>query len=314
MSFQVELSFQRLVDRLDPLPDAGKVAEPANLLVLAVRAGQQHADLLGGVPLDRRAGQGLVGQHHHARHQRPEFAGYAQYTCVPAAQVIAFRSDLSWATLGAVPEMLQTVYGALTAGLDVQPGTTLLVRGGTSSVGMAVAILAKRRGLTVLSTTRSPAKADALRAVGVDHVLIDDGDVAAQVHAILPDGVDYALELVGTPTLPDTLRAARKLGVVCMAGMLSNEWIVPDFYPIGYIPRGVRLTGYGGDADEQRGRRHQQLRLVQPQADRFGVHRDGPGRQRRRRYDRPVVRALGTAERDHVRRPPAGRRATRTPA
>jgi len=25
---------------------------------------------------------------------------------------------------------------------------------------------------------------------------------------------------------------------------------VPDFYPIGYLPRGVRLTGYGGDADD----------------------------------------------------------------
>ena len=30
--------------------------------------------------------------------------------------------------------------------------------------------------------------------------------------------------------------------------MLSNQWTVPDFYPIEYIPRGVRLTGYGGDA------------------------------------------------------------------
>ena len=32
--------------------------------------------------------------------------GYADYTCVPAGQVIPFRSDLDWATLGAVPEML----------------------------------------------------------------------------------------------------------------------------------------------------------------------------------------------------------------
>ena len=30
--------------------------------------------------------------------------------------------------------------------------------------------------------------------------------------------------------------------------MLSNEWTVPDFYPIEYIPHGVRLTGYGGGA------------------------------------------------------------------
>jgi NADPH:quinone reductase-like Zn-dependent oxidoreductase len=174
--------------------------------------------------------------------------GYAEYTCVPAGQVIAFRSELDWSTLGAVPEMLQTSYGVLTVGLDAQPGQSILIRGGTSSIGMATAVLAKQRKMTVLSTTRSPGKAAALTAVGVDHVLIDDGEVAAQVRAILPEGVDTALELVGTPTLRDTLRATRVHGVVCFAGMLSNEWTVKDFYPLDYIPSGVRLSTYGGDA------------------------------------------------------------------
>jgi NADPH:quinone reductase-like Zn-dependent oxidoreductase len=32
--------------------------------------------------------------------------------------------------------------------------------------------------------------------------------------------------------------------------MLSNEWLVRDFYPIAYLPRGVRLTAYGGEADD----------------------------------------------------------------
>src|SRR3954463_14456570 len=63
--------------------------------------------------------------------------GYAEYTCVPAAQVIAFRSDLDGAVLGAVPEMLQTSYGSLTVGLDAQPGQSILIRGGAASVGMA---------------------------------------------------------------------------------------------------------------------------------------------------------------------------------
>jgi NADPH2:quinone reductase len=174
--------------------------------------------------------------------------GYAEYTCVPASQVIAFRSELDWSTLGAVPEMLQTSYGVLTVGLDARPGQSILIRGGTSSIGMATAILAKQRKMTVLSTTRSPAKAAALTAVGVDHVVIDDGEVAAQVRAILPEGVDTALELVGTPTLRDTLHATRVHGAVCFAGMLSNEWTIKDFYPLDYIPSGVRLTTYGGDA------------------------------------------------------------------
>jgi len=119
--------------------------------------------------------------------------GYAEYTSVPATQVIAFRSELDWATLGAIPEMLQTAHGSLTVGLDAQPGQTLLIRGGTSSVGMAAAILAKDRGLTILSTTRQPDRVTALKAIGVEHVLLDDGDVAAQARAIVPDGVEAAL-------------------------------------------------------------------------------------------------------------------------
>jgi NADPH2:quinone reductase len=176
--------------------------------------------------------------------------GYAEYTCVPASQVIPFASDLDWSTLGAVPEMLQTAYGSLTVGLDAQPGQSILIRGGTSSVGMATAVLAKQRDMIVLSTTRSPAKSAALADVGVEHVLIDDGDVARQVREIFPVGVDVALELVGTPSLPDTLRSVRQQGVVCFTGMLSNVWTVPDFYPIEYLPRGVRLTAYHGEAED----------------------------------------------------------------
>jgi NADPH:quinone reductase-like Zn-dependent oxidoreductase len=176
--------------------------------------------------------------------------GYAEFTCVPVAQTIPFRSELPWTTLGAVPETLQTAYGSLTVGLDVERGQTLLIRGGTSSVGLTAAILAKRRGLTVLATTRSMAKAGALREVGADHVVLDDGAISERVRELVPGGVDATLELVGTPTLRDSLNATRVHGVVCSAGYLSNEWIVPDFYPAGFLPRGVRLTGYSGDASD----------------------------------------------------------------
>jgi predicted dinucleotide-binding enzyme/3-methyladenine DNA glycosylase Tag len=174
--------------------------------------------------------------------------GYADHTCVPATQVIPFRSDLDWATIGAVPEMLQTAYGSLTTGLDARTGQSILIRGGTSSVGLTTAVLARQRGMTILSTTRNPEKAEALTRAGADHVLIDDGNVARQVRDILPGGADAALELVGTPTLPDTLRSVRVHGVVCFTGMLSNQWIVHDFYPLDYLPKGVRLTAYEGDA------------------------------------------------------------------
>ena len=44
--------------------------------------------------------------------------------------------------------------------------------------------------MTVLSTTRSPGKAQAVTKAGADHALIDDGHVARQVREILSDGAD----------------------------------------------------------------------------------------------------------------------------
>jgi NADPH:quinone reductase-like Zn-dependent oxidoreductase len=214
--------------RVPGIEAAGTVVEcPGGELA----AGQQVAVMMGGMG-------------------RQYDGGYAEYTCVPVRQAIPFRSALPWSTLGAVPEMLQTAYGSLTVGLDVQPGQTLLVRGGTSSVGMAATVLAKRMGLAVIATTRNPASVARLHELGADHVLVDDGPIADAVRAIVPDGVDAALDLVGTPTLLDCLHATRVHGTVCMSGMLSNQWTLPDFYPTGDIPSGVRLTGYTGDATD----------------------------------------------------------------
>jgi NADPH2:quinone reductase len=195
--------------------------------------------------------------------------GYAEYCCVPVAQVVPFRSDLGWATLGALPVMLATANGSHTIGLDAKEGQSLLIRGGTSAVGMATAVLAKRLGMRVLSTTRQEGKAPTLRDVGVDEVILDDGQVAGRVQSIVPGGVDTALELIGAPTLRDTLRSTRVHGVVCFTGMLSNQWIIDKFYPIEYIP-------------PRRAPRRIPRRGCRPAADRSpGVHRRGQRRRSR---------------------------------
>ena len=69
--------------------------------------------------------------------------GYAQYCLAPMDIIFPFKSELPWSTLGAIPEMFQTVSGSLNQALELVSGETLLIRGGTSSIGMLACQLAK---------------------------------------------------------------------------------------------------------------------------------------------------------------------------
>jgi NADPH:quinone reductase-like Zn-dependent oxidoreductase len=174
--------------------------------------------------------------------------GYAEYAAVPLGITFPFESNLPWHVLGAIPEMFQTVSGSLSQALEVKKGETLLIRGGTSSIGMLACQLAKHYGLTVIATTRNPDKEQHLKANGADYVIIDDGEVSSKLKSLFPEGVDKVLELIGTVTLKDSLKCIRPKGVVCMTGILGSEWTMNEFTPMGDIPSLGRLTVYMGDA------------------------------------------------------------------
>ncbi|MFX0573294.1 zinc-binding dehydrogenase [Nocardia nepalensis] len=174
--------------------------------------------------------------------------GYAEYALLPNSLLMPITTTLPWDVLAALPETYLTARGALDA-LGVAPGDQgrLLIRGGTSSVGMAAASIASGYGVEIAATTRQHGKIDALTAAGVDHVLADDGgSLAASVHTLWPEGPDYVLDLVGASTLVDSLRLVRRGGRVCMAGSLSG-WLIPDFEPIAMIPSGTTLTAFHSD-------------------------------------------------------------------
>lgn len=175
---------------------------------------------------------------------------YAEVTQVPAAAVFAVNTTLDWAVLGALPEMFQTAHGSLTRGLELAAGDRLLIRGGTSSVGLLAMQLAKDVGAIVAATTRQTERIDFLREHGADFVIVEDGTMAPLVPEIWPGGADGVLELVGTKTLRDSLRCVRPGGVVCMTGILGGSWRLDGFEPLVDIPSAVRLTSYSGSSSD----------------------------------------------------------------
>ena len=171
--------------------------------------------------------------------------GYAEYALLPNSLLMPVTTTLPWDVLAALPETYLTARGSLDA-LGVGPGARgrLLIRGGTSSVGLAAASIASAYGVETAATTRRQGRTGALAAAGADYALVDDGGpLAASVHAIWPEGPDYVLDLVGASTAVDSLRLVRRGGTVCVAGSLSG-WAIPDFEPVAMIASGTKLTAF----------------------------------------------------------------------
>lgn len=172
--------------------------------------------------------------------------GYARYALLPNGLLMPLRSTLAWTTLAALPETWLTAYGSLealrpTGGGPLLEGAALLVRGGTSALGLAALALARDHGLTTIATTRNPDKVPQLRQ-HADEVVLDAGHVPDQVRRLRPGGPEYVLDLVGADTVLDSLRLAAPGGTVCMTGMLSNTWLIRDFEPVATVPSGTKLT------------------------------------------------------------------------
>ncbi|MEV6261309.1 NADP-dependent oxidoreductase [Streptomyces sp. NPDC051784] len=137
---------------------------------------------------------------------------------------------LDHAQAAAIPAAAETAARALdqlgvTAGTGGTAAGTLLVNGASGSVGRAAVQLARERGVRVIATG-SPGTHDDLRSLGAEPVAYGDG-MTDRVRALLPAGVDFALDVAGSGVLP---------ALVELASMPERVITVADFH-------GARLTG-----------------------------------------------------------------------
>ena len=172
---------------------------------------------------------------------------YAEYVLLPNEQIYPVHTDLDWTTLAAIPETYYTAFGSLQQ-LRIAPQDRVLVRGAGSGVGVAFAQLLKAHFPHVVlhGSTRNPAKATRLQAVGFDEVITEaDGKIQTD------QSYDKILELVGPATLRDSFSHINEHGIVCNTGQLGNIWCVNDFDPIIELKNNSYLTAfYSGNVSQ----------------------------------------------------------------
>lgn len=187
------------------------------------------------------AAMGFMGRKHDG--------GYAEMALLPRSHVYPINTSLTWEDLAALPETYLTAWGVLHETIEIQRGQQVLIRGGSSSVGLAAANIARDMGVRVFATTRSEIKSSKLRAAGVNEVILDSGNIADVIKSKSNGGVDGVVELVGLPeTIMDCLQCCRSRGVVGMVGFLGDQWNY-KFFP--WMPSTVRLSLYSTETLEK---------------------------------------------------------------
>ena len=143
---------------------------------------------------------------------------------------------LTFDVAGGLPVIVETAWRSLDE-LGVIAGQTLLVSGAAGGIGSAVVQLARLRGIIVIGTA-STAKHDYLRELGAIPTTYGPG-LADRVKALAPQGVDAALDVVGSGIIPE---------LIAIAGTPSHVVSVADFSAEQY---GAKFS-HGPPSDPER--------------------------------------------------------------
>ena len=155
--------------------------------------------------------------------QRPLGGTAQEYTIALADRVFPLPAEASFDIGAALGVPAVTAHRALTVG-ELLPsrlsrgslaGKTVLIAGGAGAVGHAAIQLARWAGATVITTVSSSAKAALTQDAGAHYAVnYRDADVADQIRAIAPDGIDHVVEVAAGANAALDLSVVKPLATI----------------------------------------------------------------------------------------------------
>lgn len=158
---------------------------------------------------------------------------FAEYTIVPARNVIAKPAWLSFEQAACLNVAWSTTYRALFTRGEAKPGERILIQGAGGGVSSAAISMARAAGLYVIATSRSEAKRKRALEIGA-HEAIATGER-------LREPVDLVMETVGAATWQHSLRSLRPGGRIVTSGATTGSDIGLDLPRVFY--RQISIIG-----------------------------------------------------------------------
>lgn len=170
--------------------------------------------------------------------------GYAQYAAVRYDMLMPIPANCTAVEAAAMPEAFATAYLNLFIEGNIKAGDTLLMCAGASGLASVVIPMAKAFGVRVITTVRTEKKAQSIRFLHADRVVVTEKeDIAAVLREELANGhgVDVAIDCVGGETmgrcLPFLSHGARWIMIAALGGQ-KTEIDLKNIYV-----RNVRIIG-----------------------------------------------------------------------
>ena len=190
---------------------------------------------------------------------------YAEYAVAPVESLFRLGDRVGFDEGAALPQQGLTAYGVVHLAAKIEAGQTVLIHAAGGGVGLLAVQMAKRAGARVLGTVSSPAKAEAVRAVGGETLEYGD-DLAKRVFdATDGRGVDVVLDSVGRATQDVSLEVLARFGLLLFYGDASGPPLPVD--PDRLYDRSLKLGAFMLDVNHRPERwaaaRQELLRLVE---------------------------------------------------